>query len=53
METFLAAAHKVVADYPRFAARARAHRAEWRAVHSPANLVHTLIHSPTPAAAAA
>jgi hypothetical protein len=52
MPTFLAAARKVVAAYPRFAARARAHRDEWRAVHSPANLVRTLIHPPTPAAAA-
>ena len=49
LPTFIAATRKLVAEYPRFAATARAYRDGWRATHSPASLVRALL-APRPLA---
>src|SRR5262249_46293689 len=46
LESFVAGVRRVLDDYDRYLAQARAHREHWLSVHSPANLVDALLRPP-------
>jgi hypothetical protein len=52
LSSFVEAVRRVCDDYPRYLERARAARDRWLAVHTPTNLVKTLLDSAPPGAGA-